>query len=90
MKDLRRDFQKHISHYLVLFFILIAGGGMFYFLRFQPFYQMLVVMLFSFAYVAWGVIHHWFERDLHLKVIVEYFLIGLLVNLIIFSLLFRA
>jgi hypothetical protein len=90
MENLMRDFQKHLSHYLVLLLILLAAGGMFYFLRFKPFYQMTVILLFSFAYVLWGVIHHWLAEDLHLKIIVEYLLIGLLVNLVIFSLLFRA
>lgn len=90
MKELIKDIKKHANHYLVLLVILDLGAGMFYFLRFNPSYQALVLLSTSIAYVAWGMIHHWLEEDLHLKVILEYLLIALLVDLLIFSLLFRA
>ena len=82
--------KKHLNHYLVLLTILNLGVGMFYFLRFNPIYQIAVMAVTGMAYVLWGVIHHWHEEDLHPKIILEYILIALLANLIILSLLFRA
>lgn len=90
MKELIKDFKKHFHYYLVLLVILNLGIGLFYFFRFNPFYQMKVILATSIAYVVWGIIHHWLSEDLHLKVVLEYLLIAILVNLIILSLLFRA
>lgn len=82
--------EKHLNHYLVLLVILNLGVGMFYFLRFNQTYQIMVMMMTGIAYVLWGIIHHWQEEDLHPKIILEYVLIALLANLIVLSLLFRA
>lgn len=90
MNELIKDIKKHANHYLILLVILDIGAGMFYFLRFNPIYQVLVLLTTSVAYVVWGIIHHWQEDDLHLKVILEYLLLALLVDLVIISLLFRA
>lgn len=90
MKDLIKDIKSYFHHYFVLLIILNLGIGLFYFLRFNPFYQLVVILATSLAYLFWGIIHHWLAEDLHLKVILEYFLFACLVVLIILSLLFRA
>lgn len=82
--------KKISNYYLVLLVILNFGALMFYLLRFNPVYQMWVMVLTSLAYVLWGMIHHFLEEDLHLKVILEYVLIAMLVNLVVMTLLFRA
>ena len=84
------DIKHHLLHYLVLVVILNFGIGMFWFWRFTPVYQVVVVVATSGAYVAWGILHHWLEDDLHLKVFFEYLLIATLIDLILLSLLFRA
>ena len=70
--------------------ILDIGAFSFYYLRYNPRYQVEVLLITSLAYVAWGIIHHISENDIHLKVILEYLLIALLVNFVVLSLLFRA
>lgn len=90
MKDLIHDIKTHSQHYLVLLVILNLGIGLFYFFRFNPIYQVMIVLATSLTYVLWGIIHHWLEGDLHLKIVLEYFLLALLADLLIFSLLFRA
>ena len=90
MKELIKDIKKHFYYYLVLLVILNLGIGLFYLFRFNPLYQMKVILATSIAYVVWGIIHHWLSEDLHLKVVLEYLLIAILVNLIVLSLLFRA
>jgi hypothetical protein len=82
--------KKISNYYLILLVILNIGALMFYLLRFDPLYQMWVMVLTSFAYILWGLIHHFLEEDLHLKVILEYILIAMLVNLVVMTLLFRA
>ena len=39
------------------------------------------------AYLAWGIIHHWHKKDLHLKVVLEYLGIAVLGLAIVFGVL---
>lgn len=87
---LSEDIKIHLSHYLSLLVILNIGLGAFFFFRFNPAYQAGVMVVTSFAYILWGIIHHFLCEDLHIKVILEYLLIALLANLLVLSLLFRA
>lgn len=89
MESCFKDIKHHTSHYFALLVILNLGIGMFYLLRFSKIYQILILVLTGMVYVAWGVVHHWLEEDLHLKVAMEYLLIALLANLLIISLLLR-
>lgn len=90
MMSLNEDIKTHLSHYLVLLVILNVGIGAFLFFSYSRNYQMMILLLTSLAYVLWGLIHHWFCEDLHLKVVLEYILIALLVNLVLLGLLIRA
>jgi hypothetical protein len=38
--------------------------------------QFLILTLFVIFYIGWGTIHHLLEKTLHLKVMIEYILIG--------------
>ena len=90
MEDMIKDIKKRWRHYLVLLVIINMGVGLFAFLDFNRTLQYLVLLATSIGYLAWGVIHHWVEEDLHIKVFLEYFLIVIAANLFIFSLLWRA
>ena len=49
--------------------------------------QVLVVILTSIFYVAWGIIHHIIHHDLSIKIVVEYTIIGSLgMSIILFFL----
>jgi len=87
---LTEDIRFHLSHYVSLLVILNIGVGAFFFFRFNPTYQAVIVVLTSVSYVLWGVVHHLLCEDLHLKVILEYILLALLANLLVLSLIFRA
>lgn len=82
--------KKNLNYYLVLLFILNIGAFGFYLLRYNPLFQAWTLIITSIFYVLWSLIHHYLEGDLHPKVIMEYLLMSLLVNLIILSLIFRA
>lgn len=84
------DIKLHLSHYITLLVILNIGVGAFFFFKFNPSYQAVIVVLTSASYVLWGVVHHLLCGDLHLKIVLEYILIALLANLLVLSLIFRA
>ncbi|PIV00372.1 hypothetical protein COS54_03180 [Candidatus Shapirobacteria bacterium CG03_land_8_20_14_0_80_39_12] len=89
MKILFENIKKHLVHYLVLLFLLVSGGLSFFY--FQRFSQAQIVSAFLTAsfYVLWGVIHHYLEGDLHLRVVVEYMAVAILGFLVLFTLVNR-
>lgn len=68
--------KAHILHFTVLFLILSAGVGMFLAARSNTGLQLAIGVVTSLAYVAWGIIHHVMQGDLHRKVVIEYVFIG--------------
>jgi len=69
-------FKHHHLQYLLLavmaiFFLLLlrmtAGDRL---------AQSLIIFLFAVFYMLWGVLHHIHDKSLHLKVVLEYILIG--------------
>lgn len=90
MEGLILDIKRYRSHYLALAIILGIGLGVFTYFRFQPLSQSVAVFLTSSAYLFWGIIHHKLEGDLHLKVVLEYLLISLIIDLLVISLILRA
>ena len=40
--------------------------------------QFIIALLTALLYVGWGIVHHYLDRDLHYKSVVEYVLIALL------------
>jgi len=89
MERLISDIKEHLGHYLILFFILAMGALIFrYFQRF-PQAQIVSAFLTASFFVLWGIIHHYLEGDLHLRIILEYLAVALLGFLILFSLVNR-
>jgi len=82
--------KSHIQHYVPLFGILFACIVGFSVFSYDRLFQMTVVLGSSLAYVAWGVVHHYIHKDLHLSVIIEYITIAALGVSVVFLLLFRA
>jgi len=89
MDDLVNDIKEHRVHYLILVIILLIGLSAFWFCRYQKFIQVWVVIFTSLAYVAWGAIHHYLDKDLHFKLMLEYLSTAIFGVIIILSLLLR-
>ncbi|MGI5826553.1 MAG: hypothetical protein ACOX50_04020 [Patescibacteria group bacterium] len=89
MKDLITDIKEHFSHYLVLLFILLVGFGAFYYFQRFPQAQIVSAFLTASFYVFWGIVHHYLEEDLHLRIVIEYVAIALLGFLILLALVNR-
>jgi hypothetical protein len=90
IRKINQETRHNLIHYSVLVVMMNIIVGAFLFFRFDRIYQMIIVLVAGLAYVLWGIIHHHVNDDLHLKVVVEYVLVALLAELIIFSLILRA
>ncbi len=76
--------KTHIFHYLILASILFGGVFTFIFLAGNRNAQIAIGVITSLSYVAWGIIHHAIDKDFHLKVMIEYTLIGLVAIILLF------
>lgn len=86
---MERDKRFHISHYLMLIFILSLGITGFFYFQGDPNRQFMVAVITSFLYFTWGIIHHQQEGDLHPKIVVEYLLIAVLAIFLLKGAIFR-
>jgi hypothetical protein len=68
--------KQSVVHFLVLIAILAVGIYTFISVRPDTTTQLFVGIVTATAYVLWGLIHHAIKKDLHLKIMVEYLLIG--------------
>lgn len=80
MKHFLTHFSHEIRKHLFDYLILVTGGVLFILLlRFYQgnrTYSFIVATGFCVLYILWGMYHHYKLRNLHLKNIVEYILIG--------------
>ena len=77
MKIFVEDIKEHLGHYLALVFILAFGVGALVFFQRTP--QMQII----------SVVHHYIEKDLHIRVVIEYITVALLGFLILWSIIIR-
>lgn len=82
--------KSKLSHYVTLLLIVLLGFWGFMYFRFDRTSQGIIILLTSGAYVLWGIFHHLFCEDLHLKIVIEYVLIAFFVAISALSLLFWA
>lgn len=81
-----KKLKNHEYYYLSLFLILFFGF-LLAFLSSDKQFQMLVIVVTSFSYVGWGILHHYLYHELSPKIMVEYVLIGAFGATVIFFLL---
>lgn len=82
------DLKTHLVHYLVLILILGSGFLAFWYFTKDSVSQFLAILTTAFSYLVWGIIHHWLEDNLNLKIVVEYILFAAL-GVAIFSLVLK-
>lgn len=70
--------KMHVTHFGLLFLILLAGSYIFFLTNSNHSLQLAVGIVLTVFYVVWGLIHHSIQKDLHPKVVIEYILIGLI------------
>lgn len=76
--------KTHIFHYAILASILFGGAFTFFYLHGSRSAQIATGVITSLSYVAWGMLHHAIDKDLHPKVVIEYTLIGLVAITLLF------
>jgi hypothetical protein len=84
-----KTFLKDLSHYLVLFGILLAGFAGLILFSYDKSFQTAVASALVLSYVSWGIAHHYLHHDLHFEVILEYIIVAVLGFVIIFSIIIR-
>ncbi len=83
MKTPFENIKEHFGHYLVLLFILTFGAFAFFYFQRHPQAQTVSIFLTASFYVLWGIIHHYLEGNLHIRIIFEYLAVALLGFLIL-------
>jgi len=79
--------KLHLGYYSSLIVILAFGFLLVSLSAPNRGLQILVAAITTFLYVFWGIVHHLINHDLHVKIVVEYVLIGILgLTMIIFIL----
>ena len=68
--------KKHTGYYIGLLAILGFGLFMTFGFSYGARWQMFSILLTAFFYIAWGMLHHFINHDLTLKIVIEYILIG--------------
>lgn len=82
-----KKIKNHSGYYISLILILALGFFLAYISAPYKQIQMVVIILTTFFYVFWGILHHLINHDLNAKIVVEYVLMGSLGLSIIFFLL---
>jgi hypothetical protein len=85
-----RHFLKHLSHYLVLFGILLAGFAGLILFSYDKAFQVAIASALVLSYTSWGIVHHYLDKELRLETVIEYFVVAILGFVIIFSLIIRS
>ncbi len=80
-----RNLNPVTIHYITLVLILVSGALAMSLLKGARSMQLLVGMVVTAAYVAWGLLHHAIEGDLYPKVVVEYVIIGAIACVILLT-----
>lgn len=71
-------------HLFILLIILVLGTATFFAVAGNPTAQLVTAMITSVAYVIWGILHHAIDGDLHLKIVIEYVLVGTIAILFLY------
>ncbi|CAN5129621.1 hypothetical protein BH11PAT1_BH11PAT1_5970 [soil metagenome] len=79
--------KKHHVYYVSMLLMQLLGLYLTYLTSFDSRLQLLVVVMTTFIYIGWALLHHYVEHDLTSKIVVEYILMGALGISVIFFLL---
>lgn len=88
IKYIKNELKHHLFDYLLLF-----TAGIFFLLALNIFkgekiIEFIIILSFVSFYIVWGIYHHLLKTRLHLKIVVEYILIGFIVLFLLKILIF--
>ncbi len=73
---INKDLKKHNYQFFLLFFTSLFFLSLFILLKGNPISQFFTISGFIIFYIIWGIAHHFLDKTLHFKVVVEYILLG--------------
>lgn len=79
---------RHISHYIVLLIILMAGLIAMIGSGKSTLLHTIILIIISASYLVWGVIHHFIEKELHIEIVLEYLIFSLLGTVFVLGVLY--
>ncbi len=83
-----KDFKKNAFDYL-----LLITAGVFFIIGLNIFkgerlLEFIFLIIFTSFYIIWGIYHHINDKTIHIKVVLEYVLIGFIVIFLLKALIF--
>jgi hypothetical protein len=81
--------SQDFKHYLALIAFLSFGLALFIVFDYNRQIQVSITLLMAAIYVVWGIVHHAIRKELHPKIIFEYFLVAFVVSVVMIFLLMR-
>ena len=81
---MKKKIKKHFAYYFSLFIILFFGLILVFLSSPNVKMQEFVTLVTVFFYIVSGILHHYINHEINVKIMVEYILIGLLGLSIIF------
>lgn len=80
MRHLVQHIKKEVKN-STFDYLLLVTAGIFFLVAINTFkgerlLEFIVLLAFSSFYIIWGIYHHLIEDSLHLKIVIEYILIG--------------
>lgn len=87
LNHLAKEFKTHLWQYLFLLTISVFFLLLFSLAKGNHLRQFFILTLFVVFYILWGIVHHFLEKTLNLKIVVEYIFIGSLVLFLLQNLL---
>ena len=80
MKNFLKHLIKEIKNNLFDYLLLVTAGVFFIaalnIFRGEKIMEFIILLVFVSFYIVWGIYHHIVESGLHLKIVLEYILIG--------------
>jgi hypothetical protein len=70
--------KRHTGYYISLILILLLGVVIYLSSGNDSNTRLVAVLMLSFCYVLWGIVHHVIHHDITVRVVLEYVLIGVL------------
>ncbi len=75
----------HLSDFLILIIILTTNLGAIYYFRSFSAAKSFFSLFLALTYILWGILHHYRDRDLSMKIILEYAGFGFLIALLLIT-----
>lgn len=85
---MKKELAHGLFHNVILALFFGFALWAFHLLRYQKFFQFVVIVVSALFYLLWGIGYHWARNNLTLAVLFEYFILALTVFLIGLFLLF--